>query len=109
MLPALRASLDFMPSPIEERPGLLIRDPYHFSDSTLIIPPALVSCLAFFDGEKTALDLREYLVRLTGELDVSGLQQHLEDTLSQAGFLEDEQFAQRREEAERAFHDAPLR
>jgi len=109
MLPRLRASLDFMPSPVEERPGLLIRDPFQYSDATLIIPPALVACLTFFDGEKTALDLREYLVRLTGDLDVGGLQTHLEDTLSQAGFLDDEPFARRKEETERAFADAPVR
>ena len=109
MLPRLRASLDFMPSPSEERPGLLIRDPFQYSDATLIVPPALVPCLAFFDGENTALDLREYLVRLAGDLDVSGLQAHLEDTLSQAGFLEDERFAQCKDRAERAFRDAPVR
>jgi AmmeMemoRadiSam system protein B len=109
MLPPLRASLDFMPSPIEERPGLLIRDPFQYSDATLIIPPALVPCLAFFDGEKTALDLREYLVRLTGDLAVGELQKHLEDTLSQAGFLEDEQFASRKEQAEQEFREAPVR
>src|SRR5712692_4938704 len=109
MLPRLRPSLDFMLSPIEERPGLLIRDPFRFTDATLIIPPALTPCLEFFDGEKTALDLRAYLVRLTGDLDVSDLQKHLEDTLSQAGFLEDEQFAQRKEETERGFREAPLR
>src|SRR5712692_6431676 len=109
MLPRLRPSLDFMLSPIEERPGLLIRDPFRFTDATLIIPPALTPCLEFFDGEKTALDLRAYLVRLTGDLDVSDLQKHLEDTLSQAGFLEDEQFARRKEETEKAFRDAPVR
>ena len=98
-----------MPSPIPDRPGLLIRDPFRFSDSTLVIPPGLVESLTFFDGSRSALDLREYLVRLTGDLDVTKLQQHLEDTLSDAGFLEDERFARRREETERAFADAPLR
>ena len=31
-LPRLRLELDFMPSPVEDRPGLLIRDPYQFSN-----------------------------------------------------------------------------
>ena len=109
MLPRLRASLDFMPSPIEERPGLLLRDPFRYSEATLIVPPELIPCLGFFDGEKSALDLREYLVRLTGELDVGGLQNHLESALSQAGFLDDEQFARQKEETERAFREAPER
>jgi len=109
MLARLRSTLDFMPSPVEDRPGLVIRDPFHFSDATLIIPPPLVPCLEFFDGEQSELDLRAFLVRISGELDVSGLVQHLVETLSSAGFLEDENFARLREQTERAFAEAPVR
>ena len=98
-----------MPSPSPEHPGLFIRDPYHFSDAMLVIPPPLVQCLRCFDGEKTGLDLREMLVRITGELDVGKLQQHLVDTLSAAGFLEDEVFARMEAERKKAFAEAPLR
>src|ERR1700688_4377504 len=109
MLARLRHTLDFMPSPVPDRPGLVIRDPFHFSDATLIIPPALAPCLEFFDGEHAEADLREYLVRLTGDLDVGGLIQHLEQALSTAGFLENGDFERLREKAERAFAEAPLR
>ena len=108
-LPRLRVSLDFMPSPQRDRPGLLIRDPFQFTDAVLIVPPQLVECLAFFDGEQTPLDLRAHLVRITGDLDAGALEQHLLDTLSQAGFLEDDNFAQRRQHAERTFAEAPVR
>ncbi len=109
MLARLRSSLDFMPSPVPDRPGLLMRDPFQFSDATLIIPPGLVGCLEFFDGNHGELDLRAHLVKLTGELDVSGLVQHLSETLSSAGFLEDETFARLKDAAERAFAEAPVR
>ena len=109
MLARLRPTLDFMPSPIPDRPGLLIRDPYQFSDATLVIPPVLVESLTYFDGTRSSLDLREHLVRLTGDLDVGGLEQHLIDTLSDAGFLEDENFFRRKEEAERTFASAAIR
>ena len=109
MLPRLRTSLDFLPSPVPDRPGLVIRDPFQYSDATLIIPPGLVACLEFFDGEHSSLDLRAYLVRATGELEVGEIEQHLLDTLSAAGFLEDEAFARRKEAAERAFAEAPIR
>lgn len=109
MLPRLRHTLDFMPSPIEDKPGLLIRDPFHYSDATLLIPPGLVQGLMFFDGEHSALDLKEFLVRATGQLDVSNLQTHLEDTLRQAGFLEDETFEQMKAEVEKTFREAPYR
>ena len=40
-----------MPSPSPEHPGLFIRDPYHFSDAMLVIPPPLIECLRCFDGD----------------------------------------------------------
>jgi hypothetical protein len=109
MLARLRRDLDLMPSPVEDRPGLLMRDPFHYSGATLIVPSELVQCLEFFDGEKSELDLREYLVRSSGQLEVNGLIDHLQQTLSQAGFLEDDSFAQLKEEKQRAFAAAPLR
>ena len=109
MLPRLRNNLDFLPSPAPDRPGLVIRDPFQYSDATLIVPPGLVSCLEFFDGEHSSLDLREFLVRATGDLDVGRIEQHLTETLSAAGFLEDEAFERRKQQAERAFAEAPVR
>ena len=108
-LPRLRMNLDFMPSPVEDRPGLLIRDSFQYSDATLIIPPVLVRCLQCFDGKQTALDLREMLVRITGELDVGKIEQHLAATLSGAGFLEDESFERMKSERQRAFVESPVR
>lgn len=109
MLPRLRVTLDFMPSPFEDKPGLVIRDPFHFSDATLIVPPGLVECLEYFDGQHSALDLRAHLVRITGDLQAGDLESNLLSALSEAGFLEDETFQRRRDEAERAFAEAPLR
>ena len=109
MLPRLRTSLDFFPSPMAEKPGLVIRDPFHYSDSTLIMPAPLVPCLQFFDGGHSELDLREYLVRATGDLQVGELEKHLIDTLSTAGFLDDAAFHQRKEAAEREFASMPIR
>ncbi len=109
MLPRLRSTLDFMPSPIEDQPGLLIRDPLQYSEAALVIPPQLVECLTFFDGEKSALDLRAHLVRLTGDVNTGALEEHLVETLSKAGFLDDEAFAARKREMERSFAESPVR
>lgn len=98
-----------MPSPDPEHPGLLIRDPFKFSDSMLLIPPQLVACLACFDGEQTTLDLRENLVRATGEIQVGEIEKNLFDTLSEAGFLEDEKFEQLRAARVNEFAAAPKR
>ncbi len=109
LLPRLRMNLDFMPSPVPERPGLAIRDGYQYSDATLIIPPVLAACLEFFDGEHSPADVKTHLYQLTGELDTGPLLDHLLETLSQAGFLEDEVFAKIQAEAHQAFADAPVR
>ena len=108
-LPRFRTGLDFLPSPAADRPGLFIRDPYRYSDAMLIVPPALVECLRCFDGSQTDLDLRSLLVRVTGDLQVGELERHLVDTLSSAGFLEDEAFARMKETRQREFAAAPKR
>ncbi len=98
-----------MPSPSADHPGLFIRDPFRFSDAMLIIPPLLVECLQCFDGRQTDLDLRAVLARLTGSVDVSEIEQHLAGTLSNAGFLEDEQFEHMQAERRREFAEKPAR
>ncbi len=109
MLPPLRLNLDFFPSPVEDKPGLVIRDPFHYSDATLIVPPALVACLEFFDGEQNELDLRAFLVQITGDVQSGELADHLIETLSNAGFLQDEKFERRKAEAERRFAESNVR
>jgi AmmeMemoRadiSam system protein B len=98
-----------MPSPDPERPGLLVRDPFRFSDSMLLIPPQLVAALACFDGEQTALDLRQTLVQITGEIQVGEIEKQLFEALSDAGFLEDEKFDQLRSARIAEFAAAPKR
>ena len=98
-----------MPSPVEDRPGLLIRDPYQFSDITLIVPAPLVQCLQLFDGEHTDLDLREALFRITGDLNVSEIEQHLVGALNSAGFLQSEEFERMRGQRIQEFGALPVR
>src|SRR5215470_13600228 len=98
-----------MPSPSSEHPGLFIRDPFRFSDAMLIIPPVLVEALACFDGTQTDLDLRAALVRLTNSLEVGDMERHLVETLSAAGFLEDEQFHRMRDDRRREFAERVVR
>ena len=98
-----------MPSPAADHPGLFLRDPYRYSDAMLIIPPLLAECLHCFDGRKTDLDLRAVLVRLTNTLEVGDIENHLIETLSKAGFLEDEVFERMRAERHREFAEQAVR
>lgn len=108
-LARLRRNLDLMPSPVPDRPGLLVRDPFGYAEGILIIPPPLVPCLLCFDGEKTEADLREALVRATGELQVGELLNQLLMTLGDGGFLDNEALAERRASRHRAFAESPRR
>jgi AmmeMemoRadiSam system protein B len=108
-LPRLRVDLDIMPSPVREQPGLLLRDPFHYSTATLIVPPVLARCLALFDGAQTELDLRAELARLTGQVSVTEAAQHLIGALREAGFLDDDVFAELRAKRRAEFAEAPVR
>lgn len=109
-LSPLRNDLEFVPSPVSDQPGLLVRDPYRYSDVTLVIPPLLARCLSLFDGAHSDLDLRELLVRLTGRPDAVGeVIEQMPRTLSEAGFLRDTAFDRLRAQRERAFAESPLR
>jgi AmmeMemoRadiSam system protein B len=92
-----------MPSPDPARPGLFIRDPYHYSDATLLVPPILVQALQCFDGTQSALDLRSELVRLTGEIQVGPIEKNLFDSLSEAGFLENDTYRELKTRREAEF------
>lgn len=98
-----------MGSPVPDRPGLLIRDPFRYTDAVIIVPPPLIEALRAFDGEQTDLDLRAILVRITGDLEVGELEENLIHTLQSSGFLEDETFARLKDETHRRFAAAPHR
>ncbi|HUG54829.1 MAG TPA: AmmeMemoRadiSam system protein B [Vicinamibacteria bacterium] len=108
-LPALRRTLEMMPSPVPESPGLLVRDPFRYARGVLILPPALVPCLLLFDGRHDEGDLREILARLTGTVEVGEVVEHLVDTLSGGGFLEDDVFEGIRAERHRSFAEEATR
>jgi AmmeMemoRadiSam system protein B len=102
-LPRLRADLDIMPSPVREQPGLIVRDPFRFSDVTLLIPPLLARCLGCFDGEQDERDLAAAIARLSGQVAVADVARRLIASLHDAGFLDDDRFAELRGAREREF------
>jgi AmmeMemoRadiSam system protein B len=105
----LRPELDIMPSPVQSQPGLLLRDPYRYSEAVLVVPPLLARCLGCFDGAQTEADLRAALARVTGQDSVTEPARHLVAALREAAFLDDEVFAERRARRHHEFAAAPER
>jgi MEMO1 family protein len=108
-LPRLRTNLDFMVSPVADRPELLIRDCFRYSDAKLIVPPPLIPGLLCFDGLRSDVDLQEELTRSSGSPEFGRTAGHLIEALSQAGFLEDETYAKLKENRLSAFIQSPVR
>ncbi len=108
-LAPLRRTLDAMPSPVEDRPGLLLRDPFGYTNEVVIIPPPLVPFLAFFDGEHEETELAVALFQATGDVAANGFATRLADTLGGSGFLEDDELARRQDERHRAFAESDRR
>ncbi len=108
-LARLRMDLDFLPSPSEERPGIVIRDPYGYSDAQLLIPQGAVGMLRLFDGETSELDARHLLVQATKDVTAGDFLDQLHAALDQAGFLENETHARMKEVKHESFRQAHYR
>src|SRR5262245_30463650 len=96
-LPRLRRGLDIFPSPVPERPGLLFRDPFLYTNEILIIPPLLAAALSFFDGESTILDAQAYVSKLSGQLVPGEIIESMVGVMRENGFLETEEFERLRD------------
>ena len=110
VLAPLRPELDIMPSPVPEQPGLLMRDPYRYSDALIIIPPVLAQTLVLFDGEHTDLDLQALLTRATGDIvRAADIAREFIKALEGSGFLQSPQFFDLCDRKRREFAEAEIR
>ncbi len=110
LLAPLRRELDIMPSPVPEQPGLLMRDPFQYTEAVIIVPPLPAQTLALFDGEHTETDLTAAFTRFTGDIIKSAdAARHLAASLDEHGFLESPAFYELKERKRREFAEAEFR
>lgn len=109
-LPKLRWDLDVMPSPIPQRPGLLLRDPFGYTDAVLVIPPPWIPVLSCLDGEHSDRDAQVLLTRRNGG-EIAPIEQVREivSVLRENGFLLTEELEAKKAERHEAFRRAPRR
>jgi AmmeMemoRadiSam system protein B len=110
MLPRLRTDIDVMPSPIPERPGLLLRDPFGYTDTVLVLPHPWIALLSCLDGAHTELEAQALLTRLSGGVLVGAERvRELLELLREEGFLETDELRARKESKHEAFRAAAVR
>jgi hypothetical protein len=108
-LPRLRQTLDVFPSPIEEQPGLLLRDPFRYTEDILVIPPVFISALQLLDGKHTESEMQQHLTQVIGRpFPIHPLHEFVA-VLQQSGFLETSEFEQMRTQKHTAFAAQPWR
>ena len=106
-LPRLRFGIDIIPSPIAESPGLILRDPFRYSQAVLLIPSGWVPALGLLDGTNTARDIQTTLTRVHGgQLVRSEDVQRFVDTLRGHGFLDSAEFHRLRAARHEEFRQA---
>lgn len=108
-IPRLRPGLDIFPSPSQEHPGIVIRDPMRYTDSVLVIPPVWVLALSRFDGEQTELDIQALLMRRTGQIAPTEAIHSFVGALRDNGFLESQEYLAMRDQRHAEFRESPVR
>jgi hypothetical protein len=82
---------------------LALRDPAGYTESTVMIPIALLEVVSLFDGEHEIADIQAAVMRRRGELIDSTQIRELAGALDEHGFLDTPAFAARRARIDRAF------
>jgi len=106
--PKLR-NIEAFPAEISGRRVICLRDPLLFAEQALLVPEPTFFVISLFDGTHSLLDIQAEYMRRYGDLlfqeKIHEIAQHLDDHL----LLDNERFAQHKEEVEKAFADSSVR
>jgi hypothetical protein len=106
--PKLRP-VEAFPTEANGKRVLCLRDPTHYAEAVLFVPPAAVEILRHFDGKHSILDIQAAYVRCHGHLLFREEVEELIATLDQHYFLEGARFTQHQERLEEQFRQAAVR
>ena len=88
---------------------LCLRDPMHYSDAVVSVPPQTAAILDLFDGRHSILDIQEAFARRFGALLFREQLLQVIQSLDECLLLDSPRFATHRAAVEEDFHRAPHR
>ncbi|MFQ5656334.1 MAG: AmmeMemoRadiSam system protein B, partial [Candidatus Methylomirabilales bacterium] len=106
--PKLR-NVEAVPTEVNGRQVLCLRDPSHYSEAILFVPFAALDIIRYFDGRHSILDIQAEYVRRRGELLFRDRVEGLINTLDEHYFLESDRFAKHQRALEDEFQRARTR
>ena len=106
--PRLRP-VEAVPATIQGQDVLCLRDPMHYSDMVVSVPPQTAAILELFDGAHSLQDIQEAIGRRFGMLLAREQLMEVVRSLDECLLLESPRFAGHREAMERDFRQTPQR
>ena len=106
--PRLR-QVEAFPATVRGQDVLCLRDPMHYSDMVVSVPPQTAAILELFDGRHSLQDIQEAISRRFGMLLAREQLLEVVRSLDECLLLESPHFAGHRDAVERAFRQAPHR
>jgi hypothetical protein len=89
--------------------GIVLRDPFGFTDKVIVLPPPVFVLATFMDGRRDMADIQVEWARRTGEIVPRERIEAIVRALDGALFLESERFRAERRRAFEEFRRAPVR
>jgi AmmeMemoRadiSam system protein B len=106
--PKLR-NVEFVPTSVGGKQGLVLRDPFRYTDKILFVPREVVGIIQFFDGTRTYREIREEIFRRSGgtvaEEDIKRVAGELDDS----HYLVSESFLRQKRRVDEDFFNRPVR
>ena len=106
--PRLRP-VEVFPTTLKGQQIFCLRDPMHYTDAIVSVPPQTAAMLDLFDGRHSLLDIQEAFARHFGVLLFREQLQQVIQSLDDCLLLESPRFATHREAIEEDFRRAPHR
>jgi MEMO1 family protein len=106
--PRLRP-IEAFPVEHDGRRLVVLRDPFRWTDNSIVVSPTLIPILQRFTGQNTVTDIQAEFARTTGQILPGEALNGVIAKLDEALLLDSERFRRYRDQLEREFRESPVR